>query len=115
MTLSLLAGIALLASPSANAGTLTGGSFTSETVLSHSTDHYVIPFVGGEYARIALSGDGDTDLDIRVYDESGNLIKESLSTGDDEIVGWVPAWTGRYLVEVSNLGDVYNNYVLVTN
>ena len=43
-------------------------------------------FVGGELAKVYARGDGDSDLDLYVYDERGNLIGQlrsvTLSSGD---------------------------------
>ena len=39
----------------------------------NEADLYKIAFRGGEVARAAVSGDGDTRLDLYVYDENGNL------------------------------------------
>ena len=83
--------------------------------MSLNTDQYIVAFRSGEWAEIMLSGDGDTDLDLRVYDENLKLVEVSNSSGDDEAVGWVPMWTGEYLIEVQNYGGVYNHYVLITN
>ena len=72
-------------------------------------------FVGGEWAEVAVLGDGDTDLDLYVYDEFGNLICASEDAFDVEYCEWVPAFTGPFLVVVRNYGDVYNEYELLTN
>ena len=72
-------------------------------------------FEGGEWAEVAIIGDGDTDLDLYVYDEFGNLICASEDAFDDEYCEWVPAFTGPFLVVVRNYGDVYNEYELLTN
>jgi hypothetical protein len=100
---------------SASKGAVGGPKLVGETVLARDTDRYVLGFVAGEYAMIMLSGDGDTDLDLLLYDENLKPILSSTSLGDDEMVEWVPAWTGEYLIEVVNLGEIHNNYVLLTN
>lgn len=92
-----------------------GPKYTVERVLAYSTDSYTVMFRGGESARVCLSGDGDTDLDLYVYDEYGNSIESGLSYGDDECVSWYPKWTGPFTIRVKNRGKVYNQYVLLTN
>jgi len=96
-------------------GAVNGPSRTVEYVSGNSVDNYQIRFVAGYLAEILVSGDGDTDLDLYVYDSNGNLIARDTDYSDDCYVSWVPAWTGRYVVKVVNRGPVYNKYVLLTN
>lgn len=96
-------------------GRVPGPGSTVTRVNAYSTDIFTETFAGGRAARVSISGDGDTDLDLYVYDENGNLIRSSTSYGDDESVGWTPRWTGRFRIEVRNLGRVYNQYRLWTN
>lgn len=96
-------------------GAVNGPSKTYETVNGNSTDTYQISFVANYLAEIVVSGDGDTDLDLYVYDSNGNLIVKDNDYTDDCYVRWVPAWTGRFIVKIVNRGPVYNRYVLLTN
>ncbi len=96
-------------------GAINGPSRHYDSVNGKSTDTYNISFVAKELAEILVSGDGDTDLDLYVYDSNGNLIAQDTDYSDDCYVRWVPAWTGRYIVKVVNRGPVYNRYVLLTN
>jgi hypothetical protein len=70
---------------------------------------------GGELARVAVIGDGDTDLDLEVFDEGGHLIARDTDNTDKCLVEWTPRWTGKFTVRITNLGIVYNNYVLMSN
>ena len=89
------------------------GTFTVE---AGATDHFRnITFRGGEPAVVAISGDGDTDLDLFVYDENNLLICRADGPTDDEICRWTPRWTGVFRVEVRNLGRVWNRYRIATN
>ncbi len=96
-------------------GRVGGPGRTVTKVYAYSTDTYLLRFVAGELAEIALSGDGDTDLDLYVYDSNGNLIVKDDDYYDDCYVRWVPAWTGNYIVKIVNRGAVYNRYAMVTN
>ena len=86
-----------------------------DRVLGNHTDTWRITFRGGEVAVVGVSGDGDTDLDLYIYDGNGNFITSDTDLGDDCLVSFTPRWTGVFYVKIKNLGNVYNNYLLVTN
>ena len=97
------------------AGATNGAGRKNETVNANDTDTYVITFNGGEPAMVVVSGDGDTDLDLYVYDENGNLVASDTDYTDDCIVSWSPRWTGKFVIRVRNRGNVYNRYTIATN
>jgi len=84
-------------------------------VYGNSADNYEISFIERELAEIFVLGDGDTDLDLYVYDSNGHLIAKDDDFTDRCIVRWVPAWTGRYIIKIVNRGPILNNYHLLTN
>jgi hypothetical protein len=84
-------------------------------VSAHSADIYRLRFQAGELAAIDVIGDGDTDLDCFVYDASGNLIELDNDGTDYCVLRWMPDETETFRLEISNLGPVYNAYVLRTN
>jgi len=93
-----------------------GGPKTGvDTVFARSINTYNIRFLAGQLAEIGVSGDGDTDLDLYVYDASGNFIVKDDDYSDTCYVRWVPAWTGNFTVKVRNRGSVRNNYIILTN
>lgn len=96
-------------------GNVFGPSRTYEVVKANYTDTYKIGFVANSLAEIFVSGDGDTDLDLFVFDSNGNLIASDTDYTDDCYVSWIPAWTGRFTVKIVNRGQVYNRYVMLTN
>jgi hypothetical protein len=112
--------LALVAEVKAKVETVTRGRVggpgrTVSSVNGNSSDTYQIRFIANQYAEILVSGDGDTDLDLYVYDSNGNLIVKDDDYTDDCYVRWIPAWTGNFIVKIVNRGPIYNNYVLVTN
>jgi hypothetical protein len=102
-----------LASQAALAGA--GGLRAHEVVRGNHTDIYNVTFNGGSRAAVAIYGDGDTDLDLYVYDQNGNLICRATGRGDAEACRWTPRWTGPFRIEVRNLGGMSNRYRLATN
>lgn len=85
------------------------------SVRAYTTDVVPIRFRGGEVAVVGISGDGDTDLDLYIYDENGNQICSARSSGDDEICRWSPRWAGEFRIKVQNHGGVSNRYTLAIN
>ena len=87
----------------------------TDVVRAHSTNVYHWTFVGREWEVLAVSGDGDTDLDLYVYDENGNLIAKDDDYSDDCLVRFIPRWTGRFTIKVVNRGHYTNRYTIATN
>lgn len=96
-------------------GAMGGPKYAYGSVSAHSYTYYNQKFWANELAEIAVSGDGDTDLDLYVYDENGNLIVSDTDYTDDCYVRFYPRWTGLFRVKIVNRGGVYNNYAIVTN
>lgn len=82
-------------------------------VAGHSADVYNVKFRDGESAIVAMTSDGDTDLDLYVYDEKGNLICQDTDCTDSPICEWTPARTGLFRIKVVNRGNVFSTYELV--
>ncbi len=82
----------------------------SDRVNAGCTDVYTVRCRGGESTTVIVSGDGDTDLDLYVYDENGNLITYDNDGSDDCVVSFNPRWTGPFRIKIKNLGRVYNRY-----
>lgn len=99
----------------AQRGNINGPSRDYSAVNGNSYMDYTASFVANELAEILVSGDGDTDLDLYVYDSNGNLIAKDIDYSDDCYVRWIPAWTGRYTIRIVNRGPVYNRFVILTN
>lgn len=74
-----------------------------------------IAFEAGTEAIVRVIGDGDTNLDLYVYDEAGTLVASDDDLSDDGLAQWVPAEAGVYRVVIDNLGPVHNEYWLITN
>jgi hypothetical protein len=107
---------AALAANLANAGHVSGRrELEGATVDANSSVRYATTFLGGEMAEVVIMGDGDTDLDLFVYDENGNLVASDTDETDFGVCRWTPNWTGEFTVVVTNLGSVYNEFDIATN
>jgi hypothetical protein len=91
------------------------GGFTAQRALvpGNTTHTYSYRMVPGARATVIVIGDGDTDLDLFVYDQFGNLVASDTDTSDDCAVVFVPAAAGPYTIHVKNLGGIANAYRIV--
>jgi hypothetical protein len=99
----------------ATRGAVGGPKSGMERVEAFATNTYTINFQAGKLAEVYVSGDGDTDLDLYVYDQNGSLIDFDEDWNDECLVRWVPNRTGPFTIVVKNLGRVWNRYYITTN
>ncbi len=99
----------------ATKGLSDGPTTKSYKIDAYSTRTLYGTFSGGSLARLIVSGDGDTDLDIYVYDEYGNLADSDSDNTDYCVAEWTPRRNGQFKIVIKNRGRVYNNCVLMTN
>ena len=92
-----------------------GPYYVEDRVYSNSSERYSCKFWSNQLAEVAIVGDGDTDLDLYIYDSNGNLITKDDSTSRNAYCSWIPAWTDTFVIKVVNRGSVYNDFILVTN
>ena len=87
-----------------------GGGRLSRRVEANGTNRHTMYASSGQRITVRLTGDGDTDLDLFVFDPSGNEVARDISTDDNESASFTAQRTGNYRVEVRNLGNVWNGY-----
>ena len=93
-----------------------GGISRTEHIVRGGVEHAVVhQFQGGEPAGVAIRGDGDTDLDLFIFDASGKRLCAADGGTDEEICRWRPADTSEFRIVIKNLGGVSNSYRLWTN
>lgn len=109
---NLLALIAKASETQSKRAPIGGSSYNSTSVNGNGTDVYTVSFIAGQTAVVTVVGDGDTDLDLYVYDSNGNLIVKDDDYTDNCIVSWTPKWTGKFKIKVVNRGPVYNRYII---
>jgi hypothetical protein len=113
MALGLM--LAAAAVPLADAGCTRGPVADTTVCQAFGSVTYHETFRAGQTARVAIVGDGATDLDIFIYDPQGRLVAQGIGPTDIEVVSWVPAQTQTYRIVVVNLGGAANRYSLATN
>jgi hypothetical protein len=92
-----------------------GGPIVGEYVVpAYSINTHRVTMRGDELWIVAISGDGDTRLDLEIYDEDGNFITADSGPGDDKVCRGVPLRTGLFFIRVINRGPVANRYLIGT-
>jgi hypothetical protein len=86
-----------------------------DRVDPYATDIYTVRFRGGETAAAAVAADSRYDLDLYVYNDSGNLVSYDNDTTSIGICSWYPGRTKDYFLAVKNATGSYVSYLLYTN
>lgn len=58
-------------------------------------------YAGTEYVLVAAGDDNAYDLDLRLYDENGNLVAWDYRAASDAAVTITPRWTGPFRAYVN--------------
>jgi hypothetical protein len=113
VALSCIAATASLA----EAGRVPSPGIDTTRCEAYSSVTYFERFFGGEIATVSIAGDGDTDLDLFVYDMLGRLVGQGIGLTDRETVSfYVPGnQIQTYRIVVRNLGGVWNRFTMRTN
>lgn len=106
---------ALLAEMDGTRGAVGGAKVLNDIVYQEGEQMFFCDFYAHQVACVALVGDGDSDLDVFVYDQNMNIVTEDTGYDSDCLCTWTPAWTGRFYIKVVNRGNVYNRFSLATN
>jgi hypothetical protein len=79
------------------------------------TDIYREAFRPGETAAVLIAGDGESNLDLYVFDAGGRRICASEKLDDVEVCRWQPLSGGRHVIHVVNRGRAVNRYEMRSN
>jgi len=94
----------------------THGAVTGHSLLPpYESEKWYIPCYPGEASTIEIIGDGNTNLDIFVYDKCNTLVASDSNKSDKCSVTWIPKWKEKFQAEVVNMNDKNNNYVIIYN
>lgn len=100
---------------SSTRGAVGGPRYQVDKIGANGTFIYQLAFRGNELAEILVCGDGDTDLDLYVYNQAGQLIAWDERYGDDCYVAFIPYRQETFTIMVKNRGRVWNRYQIATN
>jgi hypothetical protein len=101
--------LALLSATRAAGGSEKGPRRYRDVRVNANADvEYKVKFRQGEMAEAAVIGQGDTDVDLFIYDESGRLVASDVVVSDFCLCRWYPEKTQTYRVVVKNLGTKFN-------
>lgn len=106
---------AMMAEMEGTRGAVGGAQVLSDMVYSNGEQVFFCDFYAHQVAMVALVGDGDSDLDLVIYDQNMNVVTSDEGYDFDCLCTWTPAWTGRFYMKVVNRGNVYNRFTLATN
>ena len=77
------------------------GCYETDYVGPNQVKVFYVTFHGLKEAIVELTA-ADSDVDLWIYDEHGNLIAKSTSDSGFEYVSWTPKWTGKFKIVVEN-------------
>lgn len=101
-----LAGLLAASAAQASAGTRVG------RVYGGYTQSWQTCVKAGNTTTVIVNGDGDTNLDLYVYDDNAYLIDSDTDPTDYCVATWTPLWDGCFTIKVVNRGLVYNQYTV---
>jgi hypothetical protein len=97
-------------------GVIDGPLYSIIKIKSGGNDTYKsLPFEGGKYAEIYIEGNGNSDLNLFVYDDQNRLVCSDTDASDIAYCGWRPVSSAPFSVTVKNKGGSSNQYSLITN
>ena len=96
-------------------GLIGGGQTFVRDINADSHINWRVTARGGEIWRVGAMGDGDTDVDIQVIDENGNVVCQDTGTSSTALCTLTPRWTGQFTVRIINWGRVWTRTVIASN
>jgi hypothetical protein len=78
-----------------------------------TTDVITATVFGNHWTEVGVIGDGDTDLDLYVYDPAGRLVGYDDDPTDDCLVRFFARMTGTYTIKVVNRSNFRSNAYVI--
>lgn len=98
----------------ANADRVGGAVSGPGTVPAYQSLYFDVPFYAGVPANVSVIGNGSSNLDLYIYDGTGN-VTAGAGFADRKIATMNVTQAGFFRIEVRNLGPSANTFVLTTN
>jgi len=99
----------------ASRGVVGGAISTVRYVPANTTWSVRFAARGGEPLVVGVRRDTATPVDLKVYDENGNLVCQDMSHNVSLYCRVNPIWTGAFSVQAINHGGMGTGIALVTN
>jgi hypothetical protein len=96
-------------------GAVGGPRYQVDRVAAGGTVTYSLSLRPREYVDIVCFGDGDTDLDMFLYNPDGSLNAFDDAPGDGCRLYGTTGPGGVYTLVIKNWGRVWNQFEIVTN
>jgi hypothetical protein len=114
LAMVVLAAAALICPMAVNSAQAASGS-DAACLLPYSYVDYQDIYTGGEVFWVTVVGSGESDLDLFVYDEYGNLLASDTGYGAVSQVWVLPYYTQWMTISVENAGGVVDCYSITVN
>ncbi|MES2434962.1 MAG: hypothetical protein V4586_14215 [Pseudomonadota bacterium] len=97
-------------------GVASGPMYSIGKLASGGLDRFPsVSFAAGDYAEIYVEAQGDADLNLRVFDSTGQLACSDTDPSPIAYCGWTAAGGGTFVMQVENAGPQDVGYALMTN
>lgn len=93
------------ASPATAPATVAFGSTDSDCLIPGQRITYTVTLPAGQLSLVTVAGSGHSDLDLYIFDASGNLVDKDDDTTDFCVASVVPRRTGTFRIVVANAGQ----------
>ncbi len=87
----------------------------SMSINSYSTHKFGVKFESDEVAKVQITGNGSTDLDLYIYDKDESLIGKATDATDVGYVSWEHTSPEAVTIVIKNNSSAANSYEMITN
>lgn len=96
-------------------GSVGGRTYDTDRVPGLGAIIYTVKFMENTYCEASCIGDGDTNLEIEVYNDKNELVTSGTSNDNRCYVSWRPSSTRKFKIKIINNGKVYNEMTFTHN
>jgi hypothetical protein len=100
------------APPTEQCSTMAGHGSVKGVASGQTRDTYRFCYRAGPLVEVFVFGDGSTNLNCYAYDTAGHLVDADTDATDNCFLRWFPGAAGPFTIEVRNLGQRTNDYII---